>query len=68
MTKMYGQAENDEDKISFQKICQETSLHGWKFIYFKKSQPFHVILWVLIILSVTVLSGIIIHDFVIGKY
>ena len=65
---MSGHAENNEDKITFQTICQETSLHGWKFIYFKKSQPFHVIFWVLVILSVTVLSGIIINDFVIGKY
>ena len=65
---MYCQAEREQKKINFQQICEETSLHGWKFIYFKNSQPCHVAFWILVILSVIALSGIIISDHVIGMY
>ena len=30
---MFRQTEEEESKINFQQICEETSLHGWKFIY-----------------------------------
>ena len=64
---MYRQAEEEEKKINFQKMCEETSLHGWKFIYFKNSQPCHAAFWIMVILSVIALSGIIIRDYVIGN-
>ena len=64
---MFRQTEEEEKKINFQQICEETSLHGWKFIYFKKSQPCHAASWIVVILSVIVLSGIIIKDYVIGN-
>ena len=64
---MYRQAQAEQKNINFQQICEETSLHGWKFIYFKNSQPCHVAFWIMVILSVIALSGIIISDHVIGN-
>ena len=48
--------EEEEKKVNFKRICEETSLHGWKFIYFKNSQPCHAAFWIIVILSVIVLS------------
>ena len=64
---MYSQTEDEEKKINFKKICEETSLHGWKFIYFKNSKPCHAAFWIMIIFSALVLSGIIIRNYVIGN-
>ena len=65
---MYRKAKEEEDKITFQQFCKETSLAGWKFIYFKNCQPLHAAFWVLVILSMITASGIIIRDFALGNY
>ena len=60
------QEEEEEKKVNFKRICEETTLHGWKFIYFKNKCS-HAVFWIMVILSVMVLSGIIIRENVIGN-
>ena len=56
----------EENKVNFKRICEETSLHGAKFIFFKKSWVV-ASFWILVILTMIALAGIIIRVYVVGN-
>ena len=53
--------------IKFQNFCQETSLHGWKFLYFKKFEACQAAVWTLAISSAISICGWLISTLVLGK-
>ena len=65
--------EKEEDTIeekftvNFSQFCQETSLHGWKFFYYKKFHPCQVLFWILVIFCMVALVGYFISIELVGK-
>ena len=69
---MYDKGKEDditEEKftVNFPQFCQETSLHGWKFFYYKKFHPCQVLFWILVISSMVALVGYFISIELVGK-
>ena len=54
------------NKVNFKRICEETSLHGAKFIFFKKSWVV-ASFWIFVMLTMFALAGIIIRVYVVGN-
>ena len=53
--------------VKFQNFCQETSLHGWKFLYFKKFEACQAAIWTLAISTAISICGWLISTLVLGK-
>ena len=69
--KMYQQSNSEVPNVAkgvkFQNFCQETSLHGWKFLYFKKFEPCQAAVWILAISMAMSICGWVISTLVLGK-
>ena len=57
----------DDKGVNFQNFCQETSLHGWKFLYFKKFEACQAAIWTLAICTAISICGWLISTLVLGK-
>ena len=69
---MYGKGKEEdtmEEKftVNFSQFCHETSLHGWKFFYYKKFHPYQFLFWILVIFSMVALVGYFISIELVGK-